>query len=306
MSASSTPGTSNTSGTPASVKILRTDISGENASAFGWRRHWRFYLFALPFTLIWLIPIFGTILTSLRSKDDVLYNGYLSLPKPFTLAPYIEAWQQGNISGYLLNSFLITLPALFGALFLSSLAAYALARLRFRGSRLILMMYVTGMMLPFQIIILPVFQLSIALRIYNTLWAVIAVHTAFQMAFCTFVLRNFMRTLPGEILESARIDGCPEFGIYRRIVLPLTLPALAALATLEFTWIFNDFIWSLVLLQDNNLRPVTAGLATLIGQYNTDWNVVVAGSLMASVPTIIVFILLQRYFIQGLTLGAVK
>ena len=269
-------------------------------------KNWAFYLFAIPFTIIWLIPIFGAITTAFRSQDDILYNGYLALPRPITFVSFIQAWIDGNVGGYLLNSFLITIPALFGALFLSSLSAYALAHLRFRGSRLILMMFITGMMLPFQIILLPVFQLSVALGLYNTLLGVIAVHTAFQMGFCTFVLRNFMITLPKEILESARIDGCSDFGIYRRIVMPLTVPALAALTTLEFTWIFNDFIWSIVLLQDNNLRPVTAGLATLIGQYNTQWNVVVAGSLLACIPTLIVFIFLQRFFIQGLTLGSVK
>ncbi len=291
---------------PAQSTIPRIQVRTGKATAEKSRRDWRFLLFAIPFTLIWLLPVFGVILTSLRSKDDLIYNGYLALPHPATIAPYIEAWVQGNVGSYFINSFLITIPALVGTIFLSSLSAYALARLRFRGSRWILMMYITGMMLPFQIIILPVFQLSVALGIYNTLFAVIAVHIAFQMGFCTFVLRNFMVTLPGEILEAARIDGCREFDIYRIIVMPLTIPALAALATLEFTWIFNDFIWSIVLLQDNSLRPVTAGLATLIGQYNTDWNVVVAGSLIACVPTMIVFVVLQRYFIQGLTMGSVK
>ncbi len=270
------------------------------------KHNWRFYIFAIPFTLLWLLPVFGVILTSIRSKEDILYNGYIALPAHITFSSYIEAWVAGNVSVYLLNSFLITIPALFATIFLSSLSAYALARIRFRGSRWILMLYISGMMLPYQIIILPVFQLSVALGVYNTLWAVILVHTAFQMAFCTFVLRNFMVTLPGEVMEAARMDGCTDFGIYRRIVMPLTLPALAALATLEFTWIFNDFIWSLVLLQDDSLRPITAGLATLIGQYNTNWSVVVAGSLIASVPTMIVFVLLQRYFIQGLTMGSVK
>lgn len=290
----------------AQSSIPRVRVRAARATTEGRRRDWRFLIFAIPFTLIWLLPVFGVILTSLRSSNDLLYNGYIALPHPLTIAPFIEAWIQGNVGSYFINSFLITIPALVGTVFLSSLSAYALARMRFRGNRFILMMYITGMMLPFQIIILPVFQLSVALGIYNTLFAVIAVHIAFQMGFCTFVLRNFMVTLPGEIMEAARIDGCREFDIYRIIVMPLTIPALAALATLEFTWIFNDFIWSITLLQDDNLRPVTAGLAALIGQYNTQWNVVVAGSIIACVPTMVVFIFLQRYFIQGLTMGSVK
>ena len=161
-------------------------------------------------------------------------------------------------------------------------------------------------MLPFQVLMLPVFRLTDALGLYDTYWGIIAFHTAFQLGFCTFLLRNYMRTIPGEILEAARIDGCAEFRIWWQIVVPLTVPALAALATLEFTWIFNDYLWAIVLLRTDALKPVTAGLAVLQGQYITDWTVIVAGALMATVPTVIVFIFLQRYFIEGLTLGATK
>ena len=161
-------------------------------------------------------------------------------------------------------------------------------------------------MLPFQVLMLPVFRLTDALGLYNTHAGIIAFHTAFQLGFCTFLLRNYMRTVPGEILESARIDGCSEFRIWWQIMMPLTLPAVAALATLEFTWIFNDYLWAIVLLRSEKLKPVTAGLATLQGQYVMDWTVIVSGALLATVPTIIIFIFLQRYFIKGLTLGATK
>jgi multiple sugar transport system permease protein len=142
--------------------------------------------------------------------------------------------------------------------------------------------------------------------LYDTYLSLILIHTAFQLGFCTFVLRNFMRTVPHEISDAARVDGCSEFRIYWQIIMPLTLPALAALATLEFTWVFNDYLWAIILLRSDNLRPVTAGLATLRGQFNTDWPVITAGALLATIPTLIVFIFLQRYFIQGLTLGSSK
>ena len=115
-----------------------------------------------------------------------------------------------------------------------------------------------------------------------------------------------MLTIPSEILEAARIDGCSEFRIYRRIMLPLTLPAMAALGTLEFTWIFNDYLWAIVLLRTSELFPVNAGLAVLQGQWRMDWAVIVSGALLAAIPTIVVFIFLQRYFIEGLTLGSTK
>jgi multiple sugar transport system permease protein len=146
------------------------------------------------------------------------------------------------------------------------MAAYALARFKFRGNLLIYFMYVAGTMLPFQILLLPVFRLTNSLGLYNTYGALILIHTAFQLGFCTFVMRNFMRTVPGEILDAARVDGCGEFRIYWTIMLPLSLPSLAALATLEFTWVFNDYLWAIILLQSDSLRPVTAGLATLQGQ----------------------------------------
>jgi multiple sugar transport system permease protein len=162
------------------------------------------------------------------------------------------------------------------------------------------------MMLPIQILLLPVFRLVDILHFYNTYWAVIMIHTSFQIGFCTFILRNYMRTIPGEILEAARMDGCNEFRIYTQIMMPLSLPALAAIATLEFTWIFNDFLWALILIQSDGLKPVTTGLAALQGQYVQDWTVIIAGTLTATLPTVLVFLFFQRYFIKGLTLGSGK
>ncbi len=258
------------------------------------------------FTLTWLLPNFATLLTSFRTMDDITVHGFWSIPQVFSLDKFTQAWTQARIRQYLLNSFIITIPSLIAMLFLSSLSAYALARFKFRGNLLIYFTYVAGTMLPFQILLLPVFRLTNWLGLYDTYGALILIHTAFQLGFCTFVMRNFMRTVPGEILDAARVDGCGEFRIYYQIMLPLSLPSLAALATLEFTWVFNDFLWALILLQSDSLRPVTAGLATLQGQYVTDWPLITAGALLATLPTILVFIFLQRYFIQGLTLGSGK
>jgi multiple sugar transport system permease protein len=269
---------------------------------------WRTLAFVmlLLITFLWLIPFLQAVLTSLRTNDDLMLRGFFSLPKQVSLNSFKEAWQRGGLSHYLPNSFIITLPSLFLTLLLSSLSAYALARFRFRGNRLILFLYIGGMMLPFQVLMLPVFRLTDALGLYDTYWALIAFHTAFQLGFCTFLLRNYMRTVPGEILEAARIDGCNEMRIWWQIMMPLTVPALAALATLEFTWIFNDYLWAIVLLRSDQLKPVTAGLATLQGQYVMDWTVIIAGALLATIPTVIIFVFLQRYFIEGLTLGATK
>ncbi len=269
---------------------------------------WRTLVFAILVlsAFLWLVPILTALITSVRTFDDILYNGFISWPKEVTLQNFVTAWERGGLSHYLPNSFAITIPSLILTMFLSSLSAYALARFKFRGNTLIYFCFVGGMLLPFQVLMLPVFRLTDALGLYDTYWGLIAFHTAFQLGFCTFMLRNYMRTVPSEIIEAARIDGCSELRIWWQIMMPLTLPAIAAIATLEFTWIFNDYLWAIVLLRSDSLKPITAGLATLQGQYVTDWPVIVAGALMGTLPTLFVFLFLQRYFIEGLTLGATK
>lgn len=257
-------------------------------------------------TLVWLLPVFASLMTSFRTMDDISINGFWTIPETLTTDKFTQAWDQANIRQYLVNSFIITIPSLVGMLFLSSMSAYALARFKFRGNLLIYFTYVAGTMFPFQILLLPVFRLTNELKIYNTHGALIMIHIAFQLGFCTFMLRNFMRTVPGEILDAARVDGCGEFRIYLQMMLPLSLPSLAALGTLEFTWVFNDYLWALMLTSSRHLQPITAGLATLQGQYTTDWPVITAGALLATLPTVFVFIFLQRYFIEGLTLGSGK
>jgi multiple sugar transport system permease protein len=264
------------------------------------------FIFLLALTLLWLVPIIAALVTSVRTMDDISTQGFWSIPREWAFNNYANAWRDANVSKYLLNSFIITIPSLFGMLFLSSLGAYALARFRFKGNLLIYFTFVAGTMLPFQILLLPVFRLTNEIGLYDTYGALILIHTAFQLGFCTFVLRNFMRTVPQDIIDAARVDGCSEFRIYWQIILPLTLPSLAALGTLEFTWVFNDYLWAIILLRSEALKPVTAGLATLQGQYVTDWPIITAGALLATIPTLFVFVFLQRYFIQGLTMGSGK
>ena len=272
------------------------------------QRRWRPVIMTTVWlgAILWLVPLIGGFITSFRTMDDLNSNGFWTFPRSFTFSNYAEAWQQAGISDYLLNSFIITIPSLIGMLFLSSMCAYALIRFRFRLNKALYFLFIAGMLLPFQILMLPVFRLSNDLNVYDSYWALILFHTAFQLGFCTFVLRNFMKTIPTSLFESAVIDGANEWTIFGRIGLPLVVPAFAALATLEFTWIFNDYLWALVLVQKDSLKPVTTGLSTLMGQYINNWPLIVAGSLLAVVPTLIIFFVLQRYFIGGLTMGATK
>ncbi len=264
------------------------------------------FVLLLSFVIVWLLPVGGAILTALRSMDDLIANGFWSRPEALTLDNFRESWSTGMVGRYLFNSFIVTIPALIGTLFLSALSGFVLAHYRFKGNIFIYLTFVGGMLIPYQILMIPVFQLSNYLNIYNTYWGLVMIHMVFQMGFCTFFLRNFMRTIPVELAEAARIDGCSEFRIFWQIYLPLSKPALAAVGTLEFTWIFNDYLWALVLIRNDSLKPVTAGLASLRGQFISSWTILVAGSLLASIPTLLVFIFLQRYFIEGLTMGSGK
>lgn len=287
------------------ITIESRPVMGGSKAGCRWTEALKYISLTL-LTLLWLLPVIAALMTSFRPMDDITLHDFWSLPNRWMLDNFVTAWTNGRVARYLLNSLIITVPALLGMLFLSSLSAYALARFRFRGNLFIYFLYVAGMLLPHQILMLPVFRLTNGLGLYNSYASLILIHTAFQLGFCTFVLRNFMQTVPHELLDAARVDGCKEFRIYWQIILPLTLPALAALATLEFTWVFNDYLWAIILLRSDTLRPVTAGLATLRGEFNTDWPVITAGALLAAVPTLIVFVFLQRYFIQGLTLGSSK
>lgn len=294
--------------------MATTTLTRPAATAVPRRKKWRrfpwgavlFYLFVLPLLLTWLVPLGLALLTSIKTLDELVANGPLAWPEGFRWQNFREAWNQGGLSRYMLNSFIITIPSLVLTLFLSAMAGFALARYKFRGNLIIYFTFVGGTLLPFQILMLPVFRLSNELKLYNTYWVLIIFHVAFQLGFCTFVLRNFIRTIPGEIFDAARIDGAGEFRIFGQHVLPLTLPSLAALATLEFTWIFNDYLWALVLVQSDKLKPVTTGLNSLMGEYQRSWNILFAGTMIAVIPTVLLFIFLQRFFIRGLTLGSGK
>jgi len=264
------------------------------------------YVILIVLVALWIVPFYSTIITSFKSFDEIISGNFWGFPKTILFNNFVDAWIDGHINRYLLNSFIIVIPSVLGALFLSSLGAHALARYDFRANRLILLTFLGFNMLPPQILLIPVFKLTNLLRIYNTYFALIIFHIAFQTGFCTFFLRNFMKTIPSEIIDAARMDGVSEFGIYAKIILPLTIPAMAALGTLEFTWVWNDYLWAITLLRGDNLKPVTAGLASLQGQYVSSWGVQNAGALIAIVPTILVFVFLQKYFIKGLTLGAAK
>ena len=189
---------------------------------------------------------------------------------------------------------------------LSCLTGFALSTYKFRGNLFIFFVFVAGNFVPFQILMVPVRDLTLKLGLYDTATGLVLFHVAFQTGFCTLFMRNFIKALPYELLESARVEGVSEFRIFWYIVLPLMRPAIAALAVLIFTFVWNDYFWALVLTQGASTQPVTAGLYTLNGQWVSSWQLVSAGAIVAAMPPVIMFFLMQRHFIAGLTLGATK
>lgn len=257
--------------------------------------------------IAWLIPLVSALYTALRTFADGTANGPWSFPPhSLTLANFAQAWTDGGFSHYYVNTFLVVIPSVVLMLTLSSMSAYVLARYRFKGSRLLLMIFIAGLLLPFQILLIPVYRLSNFLNIYDSPLALIAIHTAFELGFCTFVLHNFMRTIPKELTEAAAVDGASVFRTWWQVIIPMCRPALAALATLEFTWKWNDYLWVITLIQSNDNATVTLGLSGLRGEFVTNWNLISAASLLAAIPTVLIYVVLQRQFLGGLFVGSTK
>ncbi|KRE60666.1 carbohydrate ABC transporter permease [Nostocoides sp. Soil756] len=265
--------------------------------------------------LIWLFPLLWALYNSFRSYDYTQTNGYLSVGG-WTLDNYKEAWTRGSFGLHLKNSLLITVPAVALTLFLSSLVAFVLARFSYRFNLTLLGVFLAANLLPPQALLIPVFRMfreiplpqfmSSSGSMLNSFWALILVNTAFQLGFCTFVLSNYMKTLPHEIYESAELDGASVWRQYWQLTMPLVRPALAALATLQVTWIYNEFFWATVLLSRGDKYPVTSALNNLRGQFFADTNLVAAGSIIVALPVLVVFFVLQKQFVSGLTLGSTK
>ncbi|PVG84847.1 ABC transporter permease [Nocardioides gansuensis] len=265
--------------------------------------------------LVWLFPLAWALLNSFRDYGYTQANGYLSFGG-WTLDNYRQSWEQGRFGLHFKNSVIITVPAVLLTLWLSSMVAFVLARFSYRFNLTLLGIFLAANLLPPQALLIPVFRLfrEIPLPLFmsdsgsmlNSFWSLILVNTAFQMGFCTFVLSNYMKTLPHEIYESAMLDGASVWRQYWQLTMPLVRPALAALATLQVTWVYNEFFWATVLLQQGDKFPITSALNNLRGQFFTDTNLVAAGSVVVALPVLVVFFALQKQFVSGLTLGSTK
>lgn len=262
----------------------------------------------LPVALfIWLLPLLAIFMTSIRPAADINSGNVFGWPSDFLLIEnYTAVFTQSEAARYFLNSIYITVPTVIISVALACLAGYALAIYRFRAAIPLFFVFVAGNFVPFQILMVPVRDLSVQTGLYDTVTGLVLFHAAFQTGFCTLFMRNFIKALPYELIESARIEGVGEFQIFWYLVLPLVRPAIAALSVLIFTFVWNDFFWATVLTQGEASKPITAGVRALNGQFVSQWHLVSAASLLAAVPPVAMFFLMQKHFIAGLTLGATK
>jgi multiple sugar transport system permease protein len=266
------------------------------------------------FAFVWIFPILWTVWTSLRPYNDIISYGIFSWPRHLNFDNYVNAIKEMHIGIYLTNSLIVTIPSVILTLFFGSLIAFVVTRYQFKFNLWLLLLFTAGNMLPIVLTYIPVFWMFLWVGdllgnrnlLYNNYGGLILVHVGFQVGFATFVLSSYMKTIPKEISESATIDGANVFRHYWNVILPLLRPALAALSVLMTTWIYNEFFWALVLMSDDSKRPITSALRRLQGQYVTDFNLLAAGAIIAASPTVIMFFVLRKQFIAGLTLGSTK
>ncbi len=256
--------------------------------------------------LLWLAPLLAVALFSVRPDADFTAGNYWGLPSSWEFfANYGQVFNSA-MPRYILNSFMITIPTVIGAVALSTMAGFALGIYKFKSNLWLFFMFIAGNFVPFQILMVPVRDLTLDLGLYNTKTGLVLFHVAFQTGFCTLFMRNFIKGLPFELIEAARVEGIAEWKIFWYVVLPLMKPAIAALSVLIFTFIWNDYFWAVVLTQGEAAQPVTAGITSFNAQYRAMYHLMSAGSLIAALPPVAMFFLMQKHFIAGLTLGAVK
>ena len=266
------------------------------------------YLSLTILALIWLVPIVTVFITSLKSNSDFFSGmGLFDLPEKLQWHNYSDAWSKGHLDRYIRNGLIVTCLKVPISVFISSLLAFALTRLHVRHARGIFIFVLIGMMLPQQAALIPLNIVYSRAGLTNTYYCLILTYLGFGIPLATFIFYNFMKTIPKELDESARIDGASTFRTYRSIIFPLLKSVTVTVTVLDVMWIWNDFLLPLLMVNSNN-RTKTLVLAayTFVGQMNTKWNYALTAMVLTVVPSILVFVLLQKYIVEGVVAGAVK
>ncbi|UIK03732.1 carbohydrate ABC transporter permease [Neorhizobium galegae] len=256
-------------------------------------------------TVVMLAPIVIMLFAAFKTNAQIFQSPF-SIPDFSNFANITKIWSQTNFLRYFLNSVIVTGASIVVILTLGTMAAYAIGRYKFRGSSFVLMFFLAGLTLPLKLAIIPLFILMRDLGILNTQLSLIVIYVAMGLPTTVFIMTGFIATLPNELEDAARMDGASEPRIMWSIMLPLVRPAMVIAGIQNVVPIWNDFFFPLIFIQKDNLKTLPQGLTTFMGEYTTDWGVLFAGLLLSSAPVIIVYIILSRQFINGMTAGAVK
>jgi alpha-glucoside transport system permease protein len=275
--------------------------------------HWSVKLVVVLICFFWIVPAFGTLVTSFRDETDAATSGWWTVVfKPstwgnFTFSNYSNAINQAHLGDALINSFAIALPATFIPILIAAFAAYAFSFMQFWGRDVLFFLIVSLLVVPNFVALVPLLKLYGTLGLNGKFPAVWLFHIGFGMSLAIYLFRNYMATLPGEVIESAKVDGASHYQTFYRLILPMSTPVLASFAIFQFLWVWNDLLVALVFIGPTDNAPLTVAVRNnLIGQQGSGWNLVTAGGILTMVVPIIVFLSLQRYFVRGLTAGSVK
>lgn len=263
------------------------------------------YIVVILFAIISLTPLIWIWSSALKTHMEIFINPFAP-PSKLYIDNLIKAWYVGRFNKYTLNSVIITAPTAAGVVFLSSLAGYAFAKLRFYGRDILFYVSLFGLTLPFQAVMIPLYYLMLDIGIISTYPAVILPAIGYGLPFGTFMMRAFFKSLPTEVMDAARVDGCSDLEIFLKIMLPLALPAISTLAILQSLWTWNELLIPLLFLQRQELHPLTLGLIFFQGRYTQDYALIFAGATIMSLPIIGFYVVLHRHFIKGITAGTIK
>ena len=259
--------------------------------------------------LAWIIPTLGLIITSFRTQDAANSTGWWTVftsPSTLTLGNYSAIFSKANMGAAFVNSLAITLPATIIPILIAAFAAYAFTFMVFPGRDLLLILIVGLLVVPTQVALVPLLRIYGNLGISGTFLAIWLAHIGFGMPLAVYIVRNYMATLPREVIESAKIDGASHFQTFWRLILPMSTPVLASFAIFQFLWVWNDLLNALVFIGPGDNQPLPIALNQLLGNQGQGWQLLTAGGLFTMIVPIIVFLSLQRYFVRGLTAGSVK
>jgi len=270
------------------------------------------YVVLVVFALFYLMPIYVLLITGLKSFTEVSLDRMWNLPQSLSFDSFRDAWfgnESTAINGLaqnFMNSMLLTVPTTLISAILGSMNGYVLAKWKFPGANVIFPLILFGMFIPYQSILIPLVQTMRSIHLYGTLPGLILVHVIYGIPITTLIFRNYYASVPSELVEAARIDGAGILGVYRHILFPISLPGFIVVMIWQFTAVWNEFLFAIILVSDPKSQPITVALNNLAGSFSVAWNVQMAGALLAAIPTLLVYIFLGRYFLRGLLAGSLK